>query len=367
MKIDANIRHIGSKELVKNITGRDPRIDPQLRIPIRDNFFANLELTHISNTLYKTKEEEFVGAQIFTQTNDWEAGARQIGYDLMEPVGAARVGSQGSNANDIPFVNEKLTENIQNAVELEIGIRYTRQEIEAAETVNRIGRGANLRLVTERATTARRAISRMFDQGIWQGFSQYNMSGLQDIIPAARQGSLPTDNNTVAFEEVQTGVGGKLWSQKTGQEIIKDLVRGKINGVERGKIFRGTDLIVDSAAYKFLLDPYSDLSGRSIMSYINDAGLFQKVWVTNSVSIANNGSKVSGVSTGNTYFVICDSAQENAEIPILRPPTVYPAVEDFTQMVKQLVAMRYAGLLVKYPAAFYFADGHIEAATTVNY
>jgi hypothetical protein len=133
------------------------------------------------------------------------------------------------------------------------------------------------------------------------------------------------------------------------------LTRAKINGVERGKIFKGDTLIVDSAAYKFLVDPYSDLSGRSIISFINDAGMFKKIQVTNSVSLNANGRN-------NTYFVVCDTAEEIAEIAVPRPMTVYPSVEEFTGTVKQLVAMRFGGLLVKYPAGFYFADGHIEAA-----
>lgn len=354
-----SIRQVSKTEMTNNRYGRDPRIDAKHFIPYKDNFFTQLELTQLKKTLFLTKEEEFMGAQIWTQTNEWLPGAREIGYDLMEPVAEARIGAQGGNANDIPFVSEKLEEKTQKAIELEVGIRYTRQEVEAVEARNQLGRGANVNIVQQRGTTARRAIARAFDQGIFQGYIEYGLFGLEQVIPAARA-ALPTDNNTAAYEGVPaTGTGGgdaaRRWVNKTGQLIIKDLVRGKINGVESGNIFKGECLIVDTAAWAFLNNPYSDLNGETIISIImgGPKPMFRQVKVTNAVALAN-------ITRPNTYFVICDLDVDVAEIAILRPPTVFPSKEDFTQEVKQLVAMRFGGLLVKYPAGFYFADGHIE-------
>lgn len=355
--LDSNIKLVSKQELKSNRFGRNARIDAKHRIPVKDNFFTTLELTNIKNILYLTKEEEFIGAQIFNQTSEWMPGARDIGYDMMEPVGGARVGSQGAYAKDIPFVNEKLVEQTQKAVEIEIGIRYTRQEIEAAEAVNALGRGANLNLVQQRANTARRSISRLFDQGIFQGFADYNMKGLEDAIPSTRVG-IPSNNNSAAYEAVQdTGTGSgdakRLWANKTGQQIYNDLVRAKFEGVERANIFNGDTLIVDPVAFKFLNQSYSDLNGNSIISFVKDAGLFKNIFRTSALT--------QSISTQpNTYFVVCDTDVDMAEIPILRPITVFPSETEWNQEIKQLVALRYGGLLVKYPAAFYFADSHIE-------
>ncbi len=249
MNMNVSVNKLTDRQLATNPFGRDSRIDAIHRIPKYDNFFNLLELTNIKNTLYRTKQEEFIGSQIFSQTNEWQAGARQVGYDMYEPIMHAQIGSEGAEANDIPFVSEKMQEKFQNAIEIEVGIRYTRNEVEAAEAKNAIGRGANLNIVNERATTARRAISLTFDKGIFQGFAKYNLKGLQSLIPGARQSSLPTDSVTTQYEAVAasgTGSGDarRLWSAKTGQQIYNDLLRGKIEGVERGNIFNGDRIII---------------------------------------------------------------------------------------------------------------------------
>jgi hypothetical protein len=354
------IKKISEQEMRKNPFGRDRRVDNMTLLPVKDNFFHEFELTAIKKTLYETKTEEFIGAQIWSQSNEYPAGAREVGYDILEPVGDARVGSEGAGANDIPFVSEKLEEITQRAVELEIGIKYTRNDIEAIEAVNAIGRGASISLPSQRAAIARKHISRTFDQGIFQGFAKYGMLGLQSIIPNARQTSLPTDNNTVYYEKVPdtgTGVGEakRLWANKTALQIIDDLLRAKYEAVGKANIFNGDCLIVDTAAYKQLARPYSELNSQTILSYLRSEGMFSNIYQTNAVAKVNNGRN-------NTYFVVCDSSPEIAEIPILRALTVYPSQELWNGQINQLVALRYAGLMIRYKAGFYFGDGHIEAA-----
>jgi hypothetical protein len=356
MRITENIREVIGSELRDNRFGRDRRIDSVHRIPVRDNIFNTLELTHIKNTLYETKTEEFIAAQIFTQTNEYLPGAREVGYDMMEPVGTARVGASGGAAKDIPFVTEKMQEVTQKAVEIEVGIKYTRNELEVAEMKSQKGRGPVINLVTQRAATARKTIGRLFDQLVFQGNTTYNLKGLQSIMPATRQASVPTDNKTVIYQKVAaTGTSSStLWSAKTGQNIIKDLNAAKYAGVERGNIFNGKTLIVDPAAYALLANPYSDLNGQTILSLLKDNGTFTNIYRTSALSMANNGRL-------NTYFLVCDDDVDIAEIPILRPITVFPSVEEWTGEINQLVALRFAGLMVKYLGAFYFGDGHIEA------
>ena len=45
--------------------------------------------------------------------------------------------------------------------------------------------------------------------------------------------------------------------------------------------------------------------------------------------------------------------------------TVFPTETEWNQAIKQLVAIRYAGVMVRYPGAFYFGDSHIEALEAV--
>src|SRR5690348_17315825 len=101
-------------------------------------------------------------------------------------------------------------------------------------------------------------------------------------------------------------------------------------------------------------NPYSDLNGASLLSVLIENKTFTNIYRSPALAITTNGRL-------NTYFLICDDDVDIAEIPILRPITVFPSQEDFAGEVKQLVALRFGGLLVKYPGAFYFGDGHIEA------
>jgi hypothetical protein len=353
--ITTKIRELTPNEK-QNPYGRDSRIDSKLRIPVRDNIFNQLELTYIKNTLYETKQAEFVAGQIFNQTSEWLAGAREVGYDIMEPVGSARIGSVGGAANDIPLVTERIEEKTQKAVEIEVGIKYARNELEVAEMKSLKGRGPNINLVTMRAATARKTIARLFDKLCFQGDANYNLTGIQDSIPEKRQTTIPTDNRTTIYMKVANNgtSSSTLWSAKTGQNIIKDLNLAKFSAVERSSIFNADTLVLDPLGYAALANPYSDLNGQSILSILKEAGTFKNIFRSPALSIGTNGRL-------NTYFMVCDSSEEISEIPILRPITVFPSQEIWTGEIFQLVALRFAGHMNRYPGAFAFFDGHIEA------
>lgn len=360
MEVTGSIRMLSPRER-ENPFGRDSRIDSKLRIPVRDNIFNQLELTYIKNTLYETKQAEFIAGQIFNQTSEWLPGARDVGYDIMEPVGDARIGASGGEANDIPFVTERLEEKTQKAVEIEVGIKYTRNELEVAEMKSLKGRGPNINLVTQRSATARKTIARIFDKLCFQGSATYNLTGIQSTMPATRQGAMytatvPTDNRTTVYMKVAANgtSSSTLWSAKTGQQIIRELNFAKFSAVERSQIFNGDTLVLDPLGYAALANPYSDLNGQTLLSVLKDSGTFKNIFRTPALSITTNGRL-------NTYFMVCDSSEEISEIPILRPITVFPSVEDFNGTVKQLVALRFAGHMNRFPGAFAFFDGHIEA------
>lgn len=347
-----NYKHINADSLSQNQAGMKSTIDEKHFFAKKDNLFSKLELTQMKKILYRTKEEEFVGAQIWNQTNEWMAGAKQVGFNRYEGAGEARAGATGAKGNDIPLVSGKLTEEFQNAVDLEIGIEYTQSEIDTMQARNSLGRGAVVNITKERSTTARQSISRAFDRTIFKGLSNFKISGLLTIIPGTKVG-IVKDNNSVHYETVKTRDTKVLWTEKSGLNIIKDLNRAKFDGIEGGNILQGDTLLLDPVAYSILQDPYSDLSGRSIMNFINDNKMFKNIVRTNAITKKNT-------DRDKTFFLVADTSEEVAEIPVLRPITIWPSAIDWLQMTRQLISMRTAGLLVKNLAGFYFADGHVD-------
>ena len=330
-------------------------VDSTTLLPVHDAVFNVKELTQIQKRLYETKQEPFMMLSNLPNNNEYSPAASHFGYDIMETVGEAQVIGTGAEATDIPFVNENVDEKTSRAFEVQIGIRYDNKDIEkmTALRTGALGRGATYSVIDKRAAAARRAIMRVVERVLLLGDKKIGIEGLKNIIPssATAEASIAgtSTNNAILINPLTVNTNKVKFADKTGQQILNDLIRLK-RAMMRDGIFRGSTVFHSVATGTLLSKPYSE--------YIQDSPLAAFKRENPDITFVENTNF--GASTfGTDTIVMIDNSFENLEVPIGRPYTLYPSDRDWTQVVRQLVAIRLGGIMPHYKGAFAFMQGHI--------
>jgi hypothetical protein len=301
------------------------------------------DLLAIENVLYEAKKEELVARQFLNVNTNFPPYAMEIGYDWFDVAGSAKILAAGASAKDVPFVGEKGGRETMKVYSIATGIRYTKAERMAAQARNALGKGPQISLDTTRVATARRFVAEMENKLAFVGDASHNIKGILNHpgITAEDVAASGTGANDAAK---------RLWANKAPKLILKDLLAGK-KKVEQGNIFKARVLILDSDHYNALLEPYSDYSPMTVLSWLQKEGAyFEKIVVTNSIA-----STVNGLNVG--CFVILDNAPEIVELAVPMDLTLGEPVYDLLGTSEQVVEERTAGCIIRHPAAIYVGKG----------
>lgn len=163
-------------------------------------FFAR-ELEYIKAKTYDIKYPQLKAMTLIPVSGDAGSGADTITYQQFDQVGIAKIIS--NYADDLPrndVFGKEFTSKVKG---IGSSYGYNIQEVRAASMAGRP-------LSARKASTCRKSNDLRVDRIAWFGNAKAGLLGMlnQPNVPAA---------------SVVTGVGGYLWSQKTPEEILKDL------------------------------------------------------------------------------------------------------------------------------------------------
>ncbi len=311
----------------------------------QDALIRKEDLLAIENVLYEVKKEELVARQFLHVNTSFPIYAQEIGYDWYDMAGSAKILAAGASAKDIPFVGEKGGRETMKVYSIATGLRYTKAERLATQAKSALGKGPSVSLDTVRVAAARRFIAETENRLVFTGDKNHDIKGLLNM-------------TGIISENVAQGAAGadavakRLWANKTPKEILKDLLTAKTT-VENGNIFKARVLVLDSAHYNKLLQPYSDQSPMTILKWLQSEGaFFEKIVVTGQMSSTYNG-----LAGSVDAFAVLDNNPEIIEIAVIEDITLGEPVYDIAGTSEQMVEERTAGCIIRHPKGIYIGKG----------
>lgn len=302
------------------------------------------DLLQIEQTLYSPKERELKARTIFRVNTNFNRFAREIGYDYYSRTGSAKVFAYGASAKDIPFVGEYGGRVTKKVFDIVTGVRYTRSEIEAAQAKSTLGVGPSIPLDMLRVETAKRVVAETENKLVFVGDSSLGISGI-------------LNHTGITAEDVAQGATGadaaakRLWTNKTPQEILKDLRAARTKARAEG-IFNPDTLVLPPAQFDLLDQPYSDMSTMTIRNWLNTQGVnFPKVIDAKELLKTYNGF------TSVDCFLVIDSTPEVVEIAVTRELELLRPIYDILENSEQAIIESCAGIILRHPSAVYVGKG----------
>jgi hypothetical protein len=315
------------------------------------NLFPEADLQHISNILFEPKVEELKHRVVFDINEEYDSGAMEIGYDVYDRTGAAKVFAGRASAKDLPKVGDKKTRLTQKTYEIGDAIEYKRAELEAADAARRLGKGPALRLDSLRPATARRYIWEQESRLAYAGDSDLGVRGIFDNTFYGNDATKYGKKEDVAQGAYSGTVAQKRqWVNKTPQEIIEDLLTAKVF-VEDGDIFQARTLVLPSTQYNRLKKPYGADTPQTTLKFIEQEGdYFQNIIMDNRLKAGNNGDTVD-------YFMVLDNRPEIVQLAVLQDIRLFNPVFDTLENSEQAVTLVTGGIILRYPMAVYIGKG----------
>lgn len=312
----------------------------------QDAFITANDLLQIENRLYESKSQELTARTILSVNTRYAPYAQTVGYFAYNRKGSAKILAAGGGAKDIPFVGEDGTEVHHSVYTIATGIRYSVEEILAAQARNALGKGPAVPLDLMRADTARRFLAEKENEIALVGDSKFGIKGLLN------NPNIPSGNST----DVAQGATGasatekRKFVNKTGEEIAKDILAG-IETVEKDGVFQARIAVFPQSAKFRLMKPFSSTNPMTLMKWLQqEAGINIQMIFTNQMAAAYN-------TLGADAFLIMDNDPEIAELAVPRDITLGEPVYDMLRNSEQAVTERTAGCILRHPSAVYIGKG----------
>lgn len=305
--------------------------------------FRQEDLVSIEKTLYTPKENELVARKIARPNFNHPPYASEIGYDWYDRAGSAKLLAAGANANDVPFVTEKMGRVTMPVRDLVIGIKYTKSERLAVQARQALGRGPAVGLDMLRVEAARRFIGEGEDKLFFVGNADFKIPGLinkegiisEDVAQGAASGS-------AAFK--------RKWANKTAKEKLADLRNGRAKH-QAGGYFKSKLMICTAEAKMQLEEPYSDQSPMTVLQWMQTQGMYiEDIVETQYMSAAYNG-------LGVDCFALVDNSPEFMELMIAQEMELGEPVYNLLGTSEQAVIERIAGGAFRHASAIYLGKG----------
>lgn len=293
-----------------------------------DGLITPQDLNAIDARIYEPHESELKARKIFVVKSDIPEGAETYSYDVITRSGAAKILAPG--ATDVPLVDADLKRHTVNVYSIAAAFNISVQEVRQAQMAKRP-------IDVTKADTVRKAIAEKENQIAFNGDEKYNIKGLTNA----------TGVQVYAVPQNKAGTSTK-WKDKTGEEIVNDIIdaKGKVDklpGHEADTLLLTTDA-------KLLLQKkvFNEFTKQTAMQYLQSEGFFKRIETVE--DLAGKGLD------GTDCFVVLDSSPSVVELGIPMDITRHPQEYAFPNM-KVPFEERTTGLIIRYPMAICRADG----------
>lgn len=286
------------------------------------------DLNAIDKRIYEPHASELKARSVFSLKTDIPAGAKTYSYDVMTRSGAAKVLAPG--ATDVPLVDADLTEETVKVYSIAAAFNISVQEVREAQMAGR-------QIEVTKADTVRKAIAEKENKIAFTGDAQHSIKGLTDSVGIQ-----------IYATPQNAGATSTKWKDKTGDEIIDDLIEAKskvdlLNGHE------ADTLLLTPEAKKYLQKKvYNEFTKQTALQYIQSENMFARIETINDL-------KGKGLA-GTECFVVFDSSPDVVQLGIPMDIMRHPQEYAFPN-TKVPFEERTTGLIIRYPMAICRADG----------
>lgn len=311
-----------------------------------DALLQKEDLRAIESVLYEPVKKELTARQFMHVNSSFVPYAQEIGYDWYSMKGSAKILAAGGSAKDVPFVGEDGGRETQKVYDIITGIRYTRTERMAVAARNSLGKGPTVSLDMIRVTTARRFVAETENKIAFVGDKDHKIQGLLNFTGIKTEDVAGGANGSTVQEK-------RKWSNKTPQEILKDLLAGRTEAKQK-KLFKANVLLISSNAYNQLLKPFSDLSDKTVLDWLRGQQDFKFEQILECEELDKEYNKISG---DVDVFCICDNRPEVLELAIVEDLTLGEPVYDLIGTSEMTVTERIGGIILRHPTSVYIGKG----------
>ncbi|MGE7132651.1 DUF2184 domain-containing protein [Lysinibacillus xylanilyticus] len=286
------------------------------------------DLNAIDNRVYEPHASELKARSIFGLKTDIPAGAKTYSYDVLTRSGAAKILAPG--ATDVPLVDADLTEETVKIYSIAAAFNISVQEVREAQMANR-------QIEVTKADTVRKAIAEKENQIAFSGDKTHGIKGLTDS----------TGIQVYATPQNEAGTSTK-WADKTGEEIIDDIIEAKskvdmLNGHEADTL-----LLTPDAKKQLQKKVFNEFTKQTALQYLQSENMFKRIEAINDL-------KGKGLASTDC-FVVLDSSPDVVELGIPLDIMRHPQEYAFPN-TKVPFEERTTGLIIRYPLAICRADG----------
>jgi hypothetical protein len=300
------------------------------RLDAKENAFFERALEYVETKLYDFKERELTTRSLVPKIEGVDAAAPTYVWRSYSRYGMAKV--IASYADDLPRADVAGEENFAVIKSLGASYGYNVMEVRQAQK-------AGTPLNQARANAAARAIEEQIDTLLAKGSAAHNMLGLTN------------QPNATVFTIPNGASASPLWANKTGAEIIKDLVGIQTHMVKLTKGAEKPDTIAMDLDSHALISttPYNDESPTTILE------VFQRVSPYVKTVIPWLDLETAGA--GGTKRLICYRRSVDA-LGALIPQEFeqFAPQEDGLEFVVPCHA-RCGGVVAFYPLSISYGDG----------
>jgi hypothetical protein len=302
---------------------------PSNRLDADESAFFQRQLEFIKPKAYDVKYAKLKARELIPVSSDAGEGADKITYRQYDQVGVARVIS--SYANDLPRADVTGKEFTVLVKTLGASYGYSIQEIRKAKM-------AGLPLDQKRAMAARRAIADLENRIAFNGDTESALGGLLSNASVSTV-TIPNDGSG----------SSKLWSTKTGDQIIRDmmLVSNTIVSNTKGVEIPDTLLLPVEQYNLAHSTPRSTASDYSCAKWFKENSPFIK-----------NIEWVNELDSGGATDVIL-AYRKDPEVLTLEIPSDFEMLEPEKRNLEYVVdcVENIGGVIIYYPLAICKGDG----------
>lgn len=293
-----------------------------------DGLITPQDINAIDTRIYEPNESELKARKVFAVKSDIPAGAETYSYDVITRSGVAKILAPG--ASDVPLVDADLERHTVNIYSIAAAFNISVQEVRQAQMSGRP-------IEVTKADTVRKAIAQKENQLAFNGEEKYKIKGITNA----------TGVQVYAVPQNEAGTSTQ-WKDKTGEEIINDLidVKGKVDKLPGHE----ADTLLLTTEAKLLLQKkvFNDFTKQTAIQYLQSEGFFKTIETVEDLE----GKGLDG----SDCFVVLDSSPSVVELGIPMDITRHPQEYKFPN-TKVPFEERLAGLIIRYPMAICRGDG----------
>lgn len=293
-----------------------------------DGLITPQDINAIDARIYEPNESELKARKVFAVKSDIPSGAETYSYDVITRSGVAKILAPG--ASDVPLVDTDMERHTVNIYSIAAAFNISVQEVRQAQMSGRP-------IEVTKADTVRKAIAQKENQLAFNGEEKYKIKGITNA----------TGVQVYAVPQNAAGTSTK-WKDKTGEEIINDLIdaKGKVDKLPGHE----ADTLLLTTEAKLLLQKkvFNDFTKQTAIQYLQSENFFKTI-----ETVEDLAGK--GLANSNC-FVVLDSSPSVVELGIPMDITRHPQEYKFPN-TKVPFEERLAGLIIRYPMAIVRADG----------